>query len=61
VPRSVKERRLQKSLLLGHLPEYRKDILEALASCGRMNVKDELLGGNQQKPKGKGSKFKGRR
>ena len=61
VPRSTKERRLQKALLLYHLPENRKDVLEALESCGRMNVKDELLGGSSQRPKNKGSRFKGKR
>lgn len=35
VPRSAKERKLQKSLLLWHLPESRQDILDALKLCGR--------------------------
>jgi uncharacterized radical SAM protein YgiQ len=35
VPRGAKEKRLQKSLLLAHLKESRKDVLEALRLCGR--------------------------
>ena len=49
VPRNAKEKRLQKSLLLWHLPESRKDILEALESCGRMELRGELLGDNGDK------------
>ncbi len=55
VPRSAKERRLQKALLLWHLPESRADVLEALKATGRMDVGNVLLperdGG--RKPKGK--------
>ena len=47
VPRSGKEKRLQKALLLYHLPESRNDILDALKSCHRMDVSDELLGRNK--------------
>jgi radical SAM superfamily enzyme YgiQ (UPF0313 family) len=43
VPRSPKEKRLQKALLLWHLPESRSDILEALRLCGREDVQGELL------------------
>ncbi|WP_245706475.1 YgiQ family radical SAM protein [Desulfuromusa kysingii] len=35
IPRTTKERRLQKALLLWHLPENRPNILEALKLCGR--------------------------
>jgi hypothetical protein len=35
VPRSANEKRLQKALLLYHLPEQRKDVIEALRQCGR--------------------------
>jgi radical SAM superfamily enzyme YgiQ (UPF0313 family) len=35
VPRGAKEKRLQKALLLAHLPEHRKDVLEALRICHR--------------------------
>ncbi len=42
VPRNAIERRLQKSLLLWHLPESRKDVIEALRSCGRKELIDRL-------------------
>jgi len=45
VPRSAKEKRLQKSLLLSHLPEERKNVLEALRVSGRMAVVKVLLEG----------------
>jgi uncharacterized radical SAM protein YgiQ len=35
IPRSANERRLQKAVLLWHLPESRRDILAALKQCGR--------------------------
>ncbi len=44
VPRSTKERQLQKSLLLYHRPESRANIQEALKVCRRENVTTELLG-----------------
>nr|WP_157471870.1 YgiQ family radical SAM protein [Desulfuromonas sp. DDH964] len=44
VPRSPRERRLQKALLLWHRPEVRGDILEALKLCRRESVAGELLG-----------------
>ncbi len=40
VPRNAKERRLQKALLLWHLPEHRKDVITALKECHR----EELIG-----------------
>jgi radical SAM superfamily enzyme YgiQ (UPF0313 family) len=44
VPRSARERRLQKALLLWHLPESRADVLAALRECGRERDVRELLG-----------------
>lgn len=44
IPRSPRERRLQKAVLLWHLPENRRDLLEALKSCGREREGAELLG-----------------
>lgn len=43
VVRSAKELRLQKALLLWHLPENRSDILLALRQCGREQVAREIL------------------
>jgi uncharacterized radical SAM protein YgiQ len=40
VPRTVNERRLQKALLLWHLPESRGDVITALKKCHR----EELIG-----------------
>jgi radical SAM superfamily enzyme YgiQ (UPF0313 family) len=42
VARNAIERRLQKSLLLWHLPESRKDVTEALRQCGRKELIDRL-------------------
>ncbi len=44
VPRTTKERRLQKALLLYHLPESRSDIMEALKICQQENVAKILFG-----------------
>jgi len=44
VPRGEKEKKLQKSLLLAHLPENRKSVLEALRLCGRESEAGRLLG-----------------
>ncbi len=44
VPRSPRERRLQKALLLWHLPEHRQDVLAALRACGREAAASLLLG-----------------
>src|SRR6185369_6287757 len=44
VPRGEKEKKLQKSLLLAHLPENRKSVLEALRLCGREGETGRLLG-----------------
>lgn len=43
VPRTTKERRLQKALLLYHKPESKQDVLEALRLCKRENDIAELL------------------
>jgi len=47
IPRTVKERRLQKSLLLFHRPEAKADILEALKIIRREELAKELLGSQQ--------------
>ncbi len=44
VAKSLRERRLQKALLLWHLPEQRDDVLAALRQAGRMELAAELLG-----------------
>jgi uncharacterized radical SAM protein YgiQ len=44
VPRSPRERRLQKALLLWHRPESRTDIVAALQACGREGEGAVLLG-----------------
>jgi uncharacterized radical SAM protein YgiQ len=43
VPRNAIERRLQKSLLLWHLHDGRKDVLEALRQCNREELAGRLL------------------
>ena len=43
VPVSDREKRLQKALLLSHLPSERKHVLEALSSCGREAAAAELF------------------
>ncbi len=43
VPRGEKEKKLQKSLLLAHLPENRKSVMEALRLCGREREAGRLL------------------
>jgi uncharacterized radical SAM protein YgiQ len=60
VPLNASERRQQKSLLLWHLPESRKDVIDALRQCGR----DELIGKlttQQSLSPGKGSGPSGQR
>jgi uncharacterized radical SAM protein YgiQ len=44
VPKSPKERRLQKALLLWHLPEQQVDVREALKRIGRTDLFAELCG-----------------
>ncbi len=48
VPRSDRERRLQKALLLWHRPEQRREVLAALRSCGREDAAELLLGRRSQ-------------
>jgi radical SAM superfamily enzyme YgiQ (UPF0313 family) len=50
VPRSPRERRLQKALLLWHLPEHRADVKEALRLCGRTDLAGELGEGQDRSP-----------
>jgi uncharacterized radical SAM protein YgiQ len=50
VPRGAREKRLQKSLLLAHLPENKKDVLEALKAAGRMESLTILLNDNIPRP-----------
>jgi len=47
VPREPREKRLQKALLLYHLPEQREAVLEALRQTGRVAEREKLLGGEQ--------------
>lgn len=47
VPRSDREKRLQKSLLLHHLPAERRNVLQALAACGRKEAAAILLAGSR--------------
>jgi uncharacterized radical SAM protein YgiQ len=44
VPRTDREKMLQKSLLLTHIREERKNVLAALRECGREDAARELLG-----------------
>jgi uncharacterized radical SAM protein YgiQ len=44
VPRSDREKILQKALLLAHLPAERKNVVAALKACGREAAAGELLG-----------------
>jgi uncharacterized radical SAM protein YgiQ len=47
IPRSAKERRLQKALLVYHRPESKSEVLEALKICRRDDVAKELFGKQQ--------------
>ncbi len=61
VPRTPKERRLQKALLLSHLPEHRGDVMEALRLCGRQSDAGSLLGQHSRRENQKtGRNKKGR-
>ncbi|HKJ29997.1 MAG TPA: DUF3362 domain-containing protein, partial [Desulfuromonadales bacterium] len=51
VPLNPNERRQQKALLLWHLPESRKDVLDALRKCDREDLITTLLGHQKQAPK----------
>jgi uncharacterized radical SAM protein YgiQ len=44
VAESDREKRLQKALLLAHIPEQRSFVLQALRACGREDAARELLG-----------------
>ena len=44
VPRSDREKRLQKALLLSHLPAERSSVFEALEACNRKDAGELLLG-----------------
>ncbi len=44
VPRSARERRLQKALLLWHLPENHGEVMAALSLCHREKDAGELFG-----------------
>jgi uncharacterized radical SAM protein YgiQ len=50
VPRTSKEKRMQKALLLYHKPESKKDILEALRLCNREEAVGPLLEKQPQRP-----------
>jgi uncharacterized radical SAM protein YgiQ len=50
VAKSPKERRLQKALLLWHLPEQREEVREALRLAGREDAAAELLGAKEKGP-----------
>jgi len=43
VPRTDRERSLQKALLLWHLPEQRRSVMAALRACGREDAAQELF------------------
>jgi uncharacterized radical SAM protein YgiQ len=47
VPRTDREKKLQKALLLWHLPEQRGNVLEALRLCGHEEYAKELFGDRQ--------------
>ncbi|MBJ6801766.1 YgiQ family radical SAM protein [Geomonas propionica] len=49
VARTDKEKGLQKSLLLYHVPEERKNCLAALKECGREDAAAELFGQNNRR------------
>ena len=50
VPRNTKERRLQKALLLWHLPDNRKDVAEALRLCKREKLAERFIVKQTSKP-----------
>ncbi|HEX9137873.1 MAG TPA: DUF3362 domain-containing protein, partial [Nitrospirota bacterium] len=49
VPRSDREKILQKALLLAHLPAERKNIMAALKACGREAAATELFSGDTKR------------
>lgn len=56
VPRSDREKILQKALLLSHLPEERKNVMAALKGCGREAAAAELYKG-EVKGRGRSEKI----
>ncbi|HEX9022273.1 MAG TPA: YgiQ family radical SAM protein [Geobacteraceae bacterium] len=44
VARGDREKRLQKALLLGHVPAERRNVMEALAACSRQSAALQILG-----------------
>jgi uncharacterized radical SAM protein YgiQ len=44
VARSDREKRMQKTVLLAHIPEERRKIMEALCACNREDVAEIILG-----------------
>jgi uncharacterized radical SAM protein YgiQ len=50
IPTSDLEKRLQKALLLWHLPEKRADVIKALKLCGREQDAEKLLGRPKRHP-----------
>ena len=55
VPRTAQEIRRQKALLLWHLPENRRAVIEALRACGREADASELFA-EKRRARGKGRK-----
>jgi len=55
VPKTEKEKRLQKALLLWHLPENRREVEEALRICNRTQDGAELFGKSEGGRRGKRS------
>lgn len=60
VPRTTKEKRLQKALLLYHMPESKPEVLEALQLCGREEVAAKLLERRPPRPPQKSVQEKGK-
>ncbi|MBP1728627.1 MAG: radical domain iron-sulfur cluster-binding oxidoreductase with cobalamin-binding-like domain [Deltaproteobacteria bacterium] len=60
VPRGAKEKRLQKALLLAHLPESRNDVLEALRVCNREADGGVVFGNGAEQGESRNGKQTGR-
>jgi uncharacterized radical SAM protein YgiQ len=58
VARSEREKRLQKALLLYHVPEERGNVLAALRAADRVDVAAELLDGRGVKVKSRGRQIR---
>jgi len=50
VERDTRRREMQKALVLYHLPESRKLVLEALEMCGRPELEKTLLPPRKRRP-----------